>query len=98
MVSHGELVCAVGERPPAMSVSWAPPVGPIDSGYIVFFSDLFPGDPGFDDPPRLPVCLHCLVEDGDEQLGRGLDLARRHGQVDFDEVECEWFVPADAVR
>ena len=30
------------------------------------------------------VCLHCLLEDGDEQLGDGLDLAKRYGQVDYD--------------
>ena len=37
--------------------------------------------------------MHCLLEQGGEQLGKGLDLARKHGQVDWD-VELEkWFVP-----
>ena len=36
-----------------------------------------------------PICLHCLVEDGDEDLGRGLDLARKYGHVDFDVRTCE---------
>ena len=39
------------------------------------------------------MCLHCLTEDGDEQLGLGLDLARQHGQVDWNPNEGEWFVP-----
>lgn len=97
VTTHGRLVCTIGEKRPAMSISWAPPVAPVDSGYIVIFADLFPGDPGFDDLPRRPVCLHCLLEGGDEQLGRGLDLARKLGQVDWDEEAEEWFVPPGAV-
>jgi hypothetical protein len=98
LVSHGPLVLTVGERPPAMSISWAPPVAPVDSGYLVFFADLLPDDPGFDELPTQTVCLHCLIADGDEQLGRGLDLAREHGQVDWDPDAEEWFVPDDADR
>jgi len=30
---------------------------------------------------------------GDEQLARGLELARAHGQVDFDPESGEWFFP-----
>jgi hypothetical protein len=96
MVRCGVVALTIGKLPPAMSISWAPPAGPIDSGYIVFFSDLFPGDPGFDDLPTQPLCLHCLIEDGDVDLGRGLDLAREHAQVDFDPDSGEWFVPDDA--
>ena len=96
MVSCGVVALTVGEQPPAMSISWAPPSAPVDSGYIIFFADLFPGDPGFDDLPRQPVCLACLVEGGDEQLGRGLDLARELGHVDWDPDAGEWFVPLDA--
>lgn len=80
-----------------MSISWAPPIAANDSGYIVFMADLFPGDPGFDDLPHEAVCLHCLLEDGDEQLGRGLDMARLHGQVDYDPDVDEWFIPDDSV-
>ncbi len=90
---HGRVAFVVGEIPPAMSISWAPPTAPVDSGYLVFFADLLPGDPGFDDLEPQPVCLHCLVGDGDEQLGGGLDLARKHGQVDWDPDEEKWFVP-----
>ena len=97
MIGHGLIAFVVGEKPPAMSISWPPPLAPNDSGYIVFFADLFPGDPGFDYLPSEPVCLHCLLEDGGEQLGRGLDLAKRFAQVDFDPETDEWFVPDDAV-
>jgi hypothetical protein len=49
----------------------------------VFFSEF---DPDVDDDPTPShlVYLDCLISDGDEQLGRGLDLAREHGQVDWD--------------
>ncbi len=39
------------------------------------------------------VCLHCLGNEGDVQLDRGLDLAKVHGQVDYDPEDEEWFVP-----
>jgi len=78
-----------------MSISWERPTSPQFSGFVVFFADLLPDDPGFDDLPHELVCLNCLVEDGDEQLGVGLDLARVHGQVDFDPDTGEWFVPED---
>jgi len=42
----------------------------------VIYSELDPEDPD-DQTPSSVVCLHCLVEDGDVQLARGLDLARR---------------------
>ena len=87
------LAFVVGEKPPAMSISWETPVAPLDSGYVVFFSGLLPDDPGFDDLPAVPVCLHCLIGDGDEQLGRGLDLAKRLGQVDWDVDAGEWVLP-----
>jgi hypothetical protein len=89
------LVLTVGERPPAMSVSWVEPRSPLDSGFVVFFSDFDP-DREDDRTPTLPVCLHCLVQDADAQLARGLDLARRDGQVDYDAEAGRWFVPADS--
>ena len=93
MSRHGLLACVIGEKPPAMSISWAPPVAPNDSGYIVFMADLLPDEEGFDDLPAVAVCLHCLLEDGGEQLGRGLDLAKLHAQVDYDDETGEWFIP-----
>jgi hypothetical protein len=92
--AHGLAVIVVGERPPAMSVSWVKPTSPYDSGYLVLFWEFDPDDD--DRTPSQVVCLHCLIEDGDEQLARGLDLAKRHGQVDFDVEADEWFVPDDA--
>jgi hypothetical protein len=88
----GTVALTVGEQPAAMSISWAEPVGPIDSGFIVFFSEF---DPDADDneTPTLTVCLHCLVEDGDAQLGRGLDLGTQHGEVDYDPGTDAWFIP-----
>ena len=97
MSGHGTFACVVGQKPPAMSVSWERPKVPGDSGYIVFFADLLPDEPGFGDLPAEPVCLHCLLEDGDEQLGRGLDMAKRFGQADFDVELGKWFVPDDVV-
>lgn len=52
--------------------------------------------PGFDELPAVSVCLGCLIDDGDAQLARGLELARRMGQVDWDTAIGEWFVPPDA--
>lgn len=91
--SHSEaFAVTAGEEPPAMSVSWAKPTSPSDSGYVVIFSELDPDDEE-DETPSMLVCLHCLVQDGGEQLVRGLALAKRHGQVDYDPVTDEWFVP-----
>ena len=76
-----------------MSVSYSPAMAPWDSGFVIFFSEF---DPDLDDDPtpsRL-VCLHCLISDGNEQLGRGLDLAR--GQVEWDRNRGKWVVPPDA--
>lgn len=87
MVSHGPVVFVVGQERPALSVSWSEE--PF-SGFIVFFSEFDPADE-HDETPTTPVCLHCLLDDGDDQLARGLDLARRHGQVDWDGEA--WFVP-----
>jgi hypothetical protein len=89
----GVAVVTIGEEPPAMSIAWERPRSRYDSGYSVIFSEFDP-ELGDDDPtPSHVVCLHCLVEDGDEQLGRGLDLAKRHGQVDWDVELGEWFDP-----
>jgi hypothetical protein len=59
---------------------------------LVFFSEVDPDSVDGSTPTQF-LCLHCLLEDGDEQLARGLDLARVHGQDDFDPEAGEWFVP-----
>jgi hypothetical protein len=92
---HGQTVLVIGSERPAMSVSYDK-AGTVDF-FIVYFADLFPGDPGFDDMPQELLCLHCFLEDGDEQLGEGLDMARRLGRADWDDETGEWFHPDDAV-
>ena len=92
MARHGDVAIMIGSKPPAMCVTWDSP----PPFFMVYFSDLFPGDPGFDDLPELAVCLHCLIEDGDEQLGEGLDMARRLGRACWDDESAEWFYPDDA--
>jgi hypothetical protein len=97
VAGHGQFVLVIGEKPPAMSISFEPPSSPADSGFVVFFGDVLPGEDAFEEFVEGcsgPVCLHCLVEDDDEQLGRGLDLVRVHGQVDWDIDRGEWF-PAE---
>jgi hypothetical protein len=90
---HRKAVIVVGEKPPAMSVSWEPPTSRNDSGYVVIFSEFDP-ELGDDDPtPSQVVCMGCLIEDADAQLGEGLDFARRYGQVDWDVELAEWFDP-----
>jgi hypothetical protein len=79
-----------------MSVSWEPPTSRHDSGYVVFFAEFDPATD--DDPEGVPLCLHCLLEDGHTQLGLGLDLARVHGQVDWDAEAGEWVVDEDRVE
>jgi hypothetical protein len=91
---HGQAALVIGSERPAMSISFDK-AGAVDF-FVVFFADLFPGDPGFDDLPEQLVCFQCLLEEGDAQLARGLDLARLHGQVDYDPGEEEWLLPEDA--
>lgn len=64
----------------------------LDVGNVVFFAG---ADPLDENEPSVPVCLECLREDGDEQLERGLRQARLHGQVDYNPVTDDWFVPLD---
>ena len=91
MVSRcGPGVIVAGTKPPAMSVMYADARGGF-SGFSVIFAELDPDDPD-DATPATVVCLHCLIQEGDAQLARGLDLAAAHGQVDFDPELGEWFV------
>jgi hypothetical protein len=98
VVSCGTAVVVAGERSPALSVSWEGPSSRFSSGFVVFFSECSLDVDEDEWPPSDIVCLHCLIDDGDEQLARGLDLARVHGQVDFDPAAGEWFVPEDACQ
>lgn len=96
MTEHTRTVAMVwGSEPPAFSIGYETPRGPLDSGFSVLFSDA-PDPKDFDEAAdELPegitlVCLHCLIEDHPE-LGRGLDLAREYGLADLDE-NGEWVV------
>lgn len=100
-MSHGGLVAVViGSEPPVCGVLFAAGVRPPDSGFTViwddapFERDLQLGEDGWYDDPRVTTwCLHCLIDDHPE-LGRGLDLARVHGQVDLD-TDGEWVITVD---
>jgi hypothetical protein len=90
---HQKVAIVVGKESPAMSVSWEPPIGPADSGFCVFFAEIDPREESQIESEGEVLCLHCLLDQGGEQLGRGLDLAKVHGQVDYDVELEEWFVP-----
>jgi hypothetical protein len=89
MVSCGTGAIVVGSERPAMSVAFG------DGYFSVIYSEYDPDHPDDGIPSEL-VCAGCLIEDGDAQLARGLDLARAHGQVDFDPELDEWF-PVETV-
>jgi hypothetical protein len=91
---HGQAALVIGSKRPAMSISFDK-AGDVDF-FIVIFADLFPGDAGFDELPEEMVCLHCFLEDGDKQIGEGLDMARRLGRAEWDDGAAEWFYPDDA--
>jgi hypothetical protein len=92
-MSCDRFALVVGRELPAMSVSYDTPMAPGDSGFMLFLADFDPGRDTPDTAPLEPMCLDCLLDMGGEQLGRGLDLARRAGQADFDVEASEWFVP-----
>ncbi len=93
----GPLAFVAGVESPAMSISWERPTYPDrDSGFVVFMGECRLDVDEDDWPESQPLCLHCLIEDGGEQLGVGLNLAKIHGQVDYDTEAGEWH-PAQPV-
>ncbi|HEX6664813.1 MAG TPA: hypothetical protein VF025_14165, partial [Gaiellaceae bacterium] len=62
------------EGEPVRAVSWLEPEHEWDSGFA-----LFRGPPDSDAETAL-VCLHCLIDEHPE-IGRGLELAREHGEA-----------------
>lgn len=82
MVKHRTIAIVAGSEPPVVSISWEPPLSPIDSGYCILLSDVEPDSDDEDDSEL--VCLHCVIDDYPE-IGRALELAREHGQVDLDD-------------
>jgi len=95
MVSCGTAVVVSGERLPALSISWEEPSSAAVQRLRCLLLGVFArGRRGAVAADRDRVS-ELLIEDGDEQLARGLDLARVHGQADFDPDAVEWFVPED---
>jgi hypothetical protein len=90
MVSHGTFAVVAGGELPALSVGFG------DGMFSVFMAECRLDVPRDDWPESEVVCVHCLIDEGDADLARGLDLAREHGQVDWDVDRGEWFVPDDA--
>ena len=87
--SHGGLAVVVGEQPPAMSVSFA------DTFFVVFYSRLQAESrrQGLD---ARPAGLLALPARGRRrQLAAGLDIAKVHGQADWNLEADEWIVPTD---
>ena len=90
----GKMVLVLGERWPAKAISYLEPVGRWDSGFMVVLEDA--PEPGVltDEDRSVPWCFDCVLGEHPE-LGRGLDLAREHGDVGFDIEAGEWFVPRE---
>lgn len=91
-MSHRRLVIVLGERWPAKAVSFLEPIGSWDSGFMVVLEDVPEPEDLSADEPSHALCLACLIDEHPE-LGSGLDLAREHGQIVWDDNEREW-VPA----
>ncbi len=91
--THKAGAIVVGSESPAVSISWDDG----DGFFIVFYSDSAYPDEGDEDDAQA-MCLGCLIAEGDVQVGAGLDLAREHGQVDWDGGAAEWRVVALADR
>jgi hypothetical protein len=86
-----QLVCCFGSEPPIFSVGYeAERLAPADSGYSVLFQDApSPREiQGGSDPRTRWMCLSCLLDEHPE-VGRGLDVARKHGAADLGE-NGEW--------
>jgi hypothetical protein len=79
-MNHGdELVfveSSIIEGESIRAVSWLPPEQDWDSGFALFASE--PGQVGDTDV----MCLSCALDEWPD-IGRGLDLAREHGEAIF---------------
>lgn len=85
------VVLVLGERWPAKAVSFLEPVGSWDSGFMVVLEDVPEPEELSGDERSHPFCLACLLDEHPE-VGSGLDLARVHGQVVWDD---DGWVPRD---
>lgn len=88
----------IGTESPVLGVLYdAESATGFDSGYTVLWDDAPHADELhvdgvlFSHPAVSHWCLHCLIEEHPE-IGRGLDLAKEHGQVDWDDDLGEWVI------
>lgn len=82
VVSHGPVVIVdqgVANGDPIGAISCLKPRDPWDSGLAVWSVP----HGAADDVDSAVVCLECLLEDHPE-VGRGMDLAREHGEAIYD--------------
>ena len=87
MVTHAKTVALVwGTEPPAFSIGWDEPLGPVDSGFSVLLSNA-------PDPQDVraaghflitTVCLDCLRTDH-PGIDLGFAIAREYGVADLDD-------------
>jgi hypothetical protein len=70
----------------------------MDSGFLLLYDDAPPSEEldetqyenPEDDPRMRWICLGCLLEEHPE-IGRGMDIARKHRVADLDD-DGEWVV------
>lgn len=87
----------VGSQPPIIGILWSQPEPgqSWDAGFMLLYDDApeHGSELAEDDERVRLICLDCLL---DEQpgIGRGLDLARRHGTADLTD-DGEWIAGDD---
>lgn len=96
-IGHRLIALVVGtlDEPVDAVVCHAPSSGelPSDTGFTILLADAPHADDLVDDDPRVStVCLDCALDRWPE-LGRGLDLAREHGEANLDDDTGEWCWP-----
>ncbi len=89
---HTLVSVVVGTQAPVTAVVHHEPDMPHDSGFTILLADAPDADDladNIEDDPRVStVCVHCAVDTWPE-AGRGLDLARQHGEANRDD-NGEW--------
>jgi len=85
------VVIVLGERWPAKAISYLEPEDRWETGHMVVLQDVPEPEKLSGDEPSCLVCVDCLLDEHPE-LGRGLDLAREHGEIAWDR-EREGWVP-----
>ena len=98
-MSCGKVALVIGSERPVDSVLYREPMFPWDAGFDVLMDDApyYADDLKENDERVQPVCLHCLINQWPE-LGKGLDLAREHGEAGYDAERGEWFLWPEEAR